>query len=332
MKLKELRLSKHISQAKASIICNIPIRTYKRLENDIKYVDSYKYKYAYYIIDNYSNTSNTFNYSCNIAIVGAGYVGYSLATVLAKDNNITLIDINKNRVNQINKDINKNIKASLPSLDLYKDKDYIFICVPTDYNPDTGLLNTDGVTSVIKDIRRVTSKTTIVIKSTCNIGYTASIQDKHVIYCPEFLKEKTALFDMRNPSRIIIGVDNKNNSTIKLSKLLQRAADNHPTVLFMSTKEAESVKLFSNAYLAMRVAFFNELDSFAIDNNIDTRNIINGVCLDPRIGDYYNNPSIGYSGKCLPKDTLALSHLCNSELISSIDKSNNIRKKRMSEK
>ena len=180
----------------------------------------------------------------------------------------------------------------------------------------------------MEDIRKVNPKVTIVIKSTCNIGFTESLNDRNIVYCPEFLREKHALEDMVRPTRIIIGSSSKNNKVIKLGRLLQNSALNRPNILYMSTKEAESVKLFSNAYLAMRVAYFNELDSFAKDNNLDAHQIISGVSLDPRIGDYYNNPSRGYEGKCLPKDTLALANLTKGELISSISRSNEIRKNR----
>ena len=167
-----------------------------------------------------------------------------------------------------------------------------------------------------------------MIKSTCYVGYASSLNDKHIIYCPEFLREKYALEDMRHPSRIIIGSDNnKDKSVITLSKILLSSTFNRPNVLYMSTKEAEAVKLFSNAYLALRVAYFNELDTFASDNDMDTHKIITGVSLDPRIGDYYNIPSSGYGGKCLPKDTLTLANQTKGELISSIDRSNNKRRK-----
>ena len=326
MLLKELRLSKKITQVDAAKIADIPLRTYKRLESDPKYVGSIKYENCMNLLGKNNKHRNKLLEKYEIAIVGAGYVGYTLGLVLSKHNNVVLIDINEEKVNQINKE--NILKASLPNSNLYKNKNYIFICVPTNYDVHTGLLDTEIVKKVVEDIRKVNTKVTVVIKSTCNIGFTESLNDKNIIYCPEFLREKSALEDMRRPSRIIIGCDNENKNAIKLGKLLQNSAFNRPQVLYMSTKEAESVKLFSNAYLAMRVSYFNELDSFAKDNNLDTNQIISGVSLDPRIGDYYNNPSAGYSGKCLPKDTLALSHLTKSELISSIDRSNEKRKER----
>ena len=326
MTLKELRISKKLTQVDAANIAGIPLRTYKRLESNSKYSSSIKYEKCINLLKKYNKQHNKLDEKYEISIVGAGYVGYTLGVVLSKHNNVILIDINEDRVKQINED--KKLKAYLPNPSLYLNKDYIFIGVPTNYDEKTGLLDTAGVKKVVEDIRKVNTKATIVIKSTCNIGFTASLNDKNIIYCPEFLREKYALEDMRRPSRIIIGCDNKNKNVIKLGKLLQGSAFNRPQVLYMSTKEAESVKLFSNAYLAMRVSYFNELDSFAKDNNLDTHQIISGVSLDPRIGDYYNNPSTGYSGKCLPKDTKALSHLTNSELISSIDRSNEKRKGR----
>ena len=326
MLLKELRLSKKITQVDAANIVGIPLRTYKRLESDPKYVGSIKYEKCINLLEKYNTHLSESLNKHEIAIVGAGYVGYTLGLVLSKNNNVVLIDINKDRVNQISKE--NNLKASLPNLNLYKNKDYIFICVPTNYDAHTGLLDTEIVRKVVGDIRKVNIKVTIVIKSTCNIGFTDSLNDGNIVYCPEFLREKHALEDMRRPTRIIIGSNSKNNKVIKLGRLLQNSALNRPNVLYMSTKEAESVKLFSNAYLAMRVAYFNELDSFAKDNNLDTHQIISGVSLDPRIGDYYNNPSPGYEGKCLPKDTLALASLTKAELISSIDRSNQKRKQR----
>ena len=326
MLLKELRLSKKITQVDAAKIVGIPLRTYKRLECDPKYVGSIKYEKCINLLKKYNKQHDESLEKYEIAIVGAGYVGYTLGLVLSKHNNVVLIDTNEERVNELNKE-NK-LKASLPNLNLYKNKNYIFICVPTNYDEHTGLLDTEIVRKVVEDIRKVNLKVTIVIKSTCNIGFTECLNDGNIVYCPEFLREKYALEDMRRPSRIIIGCDNKYRNVVKLGKLLQSSAFNRPQVLYMSTKEAESVKLFSNAYLAMRVSYFNELDSFAKDNNLDTHQIISGVSLDPRIGDYYNNPSNGYSGKCLPKDTKALSHLTKGELISSIDRSNEKRKER----
>ena len=327
MTLKELRLSKHISQNEASLICDIPLRTYKRLENDKEYVNSYKYNYAYKKLEQYICSDDMCDKSYNIIIVGAGYVGYTLGVVLSKNNNVTLVDIDEDKVKEIN---DKGLKATLPSLDIYKDNDvdYIFICVPTNYDNDTGLLDTKRVSQIVSDIRSVDNKATIVIKSTCYIGYTSSLNDKRIVYCPEFLREKYALEDMRHPSRIIIGSDNnKDKSVITLSKILLSSTFNRPNVLYMTSKEAEAVKLFSNAYLALRLAYFNELDTFATDNNIDTHKIITGVSLDPRIGDYYNKPSKdGYGGKCLPKDTLTLANQTKGELISSIDRSNIKRK------
>ena len=324
MLLKELRLSKKITQVDAAKIAGVPLRTYKRLESNPKYIGSIKYEKCINLLGKYHKRQNEMLDSCEIAIVGAGYVGYTLGVVLSKHNNVVLIDINEDRVNQINKE--NNLKASLPNLNLYKNKNYIFICVPTNYDEHTGLLDTEIVRKVVEDIRKVNLKVTIVIKSTCNIGFTNSLNDKNIIYCPEFLREKHALEDMIRPTRIIIGSNSKNNKVVKLGRLLQNSALNRPNILYMSTKEAESVKLFSNAHLAMRVAYFNELDTFAKENNLDTQKIIDGVCLDERIGDYYNNPSPGYGGKCLPKDTLALSHQSKGELISSIDRSNQKRK------
>ena len=326
MTLKELRISKNLTQLETSNLCDVPLRSYKRLESDSKYGESLKYKQCLTMLRKYNKQHGESFEKYEIAIVGAGYVGYTLGVVLSKHNNVVLIDINEDRVNQINKE--NNLKASLPNLNLYKNKNYIFICVPTNFDVYTGLLDTEIVKKVVEDIRKVNTKVTIVIKSTCNIGFTESLNEGNIVYCPEFLREKHALEDMMRPTRIIIGSNSKNNKVVKLGRLLQNSALNRPNIFYMSTKEAESVKLFSNAYLAMRVSYFNELDSFAKDNNLDTHQIISGVSLDPRIGDYYNSPSTGYSGKCLPKDTKALAHLTKGELISSIDRSNEKRKER----
>ena len=344
MTLKELRISKRLTQVDASEICRVPLRSYKRLESDSSYISSYRYKNAFKSLEEYV-VYKTDDEKLNILVIGAGYVGLSLAVLLSKNNDVTIVDIKEEKVRKINdreaifkdKEIENwlsskdlNLKAALPNKDLYKDKDYIIVALPTDYNEKTNLLKTDNITSLVKEIREVNKKVIIVIKSTCYIGFTESLNDNKVIFVPEFLREGRALLDNLYPSRIIIGGDSSNPKVKRFGELLRRSSLNRAKVLYMSSKEAEAVKLFSNAYLALRVAYFNELDSFAIDNGINSKNVIDGMCLDNRIGDYYNNPSFGYGGYCLPKDTLSLIHqmknVDNNSLISSIDDSNQSRK------
>ena len=342
MNLKELRISKKLTQIEASLMCDVPLRSYKRLENDPSYVRTAKYKYAYEKIESYSKEYRESKSSYEIAIVGAGYVGFSIAVLLAESNIITVIDINESKVNKINrgepvfkdKEIEQylrtkklNLFASLPNKELYKNKDYVIISIPTDLDENTKILNTSGIKELVKEIREVNKSCLIVIKSTCFVGFTSSLNDKNVIFSPEFLREGKALLDNLYPTRIIIGGDKTNPKVKNFAELLRDSANNSPKLLYMSPSEAEAVKLFSNAYLAMRVAYFNELDSFANKHNLDSGNIVSGVSLDNRIGDYYNNPSFGYGGYCLPKDTKSLiSQTEDSPLISSIDESNSKRK------
>lgn len=342
MNLKELRISKKLTQIEASLMCGVPLRSYKRLENDSSYEGTAKYKYAYEKIESYSKEYKESKSSYQIAIVGAGYVGFSIAVLLAESNIITVIDINESKVNKINKrepvfkdkEIEQYLKTkklnlcvSLPNKELYKNKDYVIISIPTDLDENTKILNTSGIKDLVKEIREVNKSCLIIIKSTCFVGFTESLNDKNVIFSPEFLREGKALLDNLYPTRIIIGGDKTNPKVKNFAELLRESANNSPKLLYMSPSEAEAVKLFSNTYLAMRVAYFNELDSFANRYNLDSGNIVSGVSLDNRIGDYYNNPSFGYGGYCLPKDTQSLiSQVEDSPLISSIDESNSKRK------
>ena len=343
MTIKELRKSKGLTQEEASRICNVPLRSYKRLENDSSYLTSLRYKSAYSLLDSYKVYEPQSKY--NILVIGAGYVGFSIAILLSINNQVSVIDINSDKVNKINnrepifkdkeieswlKEKKLNLKAYLPNKELYKGQDYIIISIPTDYNVESGLLSTTGIENLVKEIRSVNKNVLIIIKSTCYIGFSETLKDKNVIYSPEFLREGKALHDNLYPSRIIIGGDKSNPKVKKYGLLMQSHSLNRAKVLYMSSKEAEAVKLFSNAYLALRVSYFNELDSFAIKNDINSKNVIEGVSLDSRIGDYYNNPSFGYGGYCLPKDTMSLisqmGGVDNNELISSINKSNKSRK------